>query len=200
MLTGAFSDGATAGSTRARVSSGKCCRFSRLRKAYDTPETTAYYAVAGRPTQHPQKRKYNEARYDARNGPNHSTADYLPVGRRQDHAVLSHAHWATVAIVDESLLSGCVEILYERNLYVTFKHNLLSHSHYLRSKEITMSKFCVAQKNGIPAVWQVDPDKMAGLLKRKNKAGYTVVCDAHSNTRTEALNKLREPTAIQRDH
>ena len=100
---------------------------------------------------------------------------------------------ATVAIVDESLISGCVEILYERNLYVTFKHNLLSHSHYLRSrKEITMSKFYVVEKNGIPAVWQVPPDKMAGLLKQKNKAGYSVVCDAPSNTRTEALNKLRE--------
>lgn len=100
---------------------------------------------------------------------------------------------ATVAIVAESLVSGCVEIVYERNLYVTFKRNLLSHSHCLTSrKEIVMSKFYVVQKNGIPAVWQVTPDKMPRLLKRKNKVGYSVVGDAPSNTRMEALNKLRE--------
>ena len=100
---------------------------------------------------------------------------------------------AAVAIVAESLVSGCVEIRYERNLYVTFKRNLLTHSHCLTTRKGTViSKFYVVQKNGIPAVWQVTPDKMPGLLKRKNKVGYSIACDVPSNTRTEALNKLRE--------
>lgn len=55
-----------------------------------------------------------------------------------------------------------------------------------------MSKFYLVEKNGIPAVWQVAPGKMPSLLKRKSNVGYSVVCDVPSDTRLEALNKLRE--------
>ena len=53
-----------------------------------------------------------------------------------------------------------------------------------------LSKFYVVEKNGVPAVWQTDPAKMTRLLKVK--AGYTVTSEAPSNTRAEALLKLRQ--------
>jgi hypothetical protein len=34
---------------------------------------------------------------------------------------------AVIAVVAESVISGCVQILYEHQLYVTFKRNLISH-------------------------------------------------------------------------
>ena len=53
-----------------------------------------------------------------------------------------------------------------------------------------MSKFYVVQKNGVPAVWQSDPERIVRLLK--HKTGFTVVSETPSNTRAEALIKLRE--------
>jgi hypothetical protein len=50
------------------------------------------------------------------------------------------------------------------------------------------SKFYVVQKNGVPAVWQSNPERMVRLLKR----GFTVVSEAPSDTRAEALIKLRQ--------
>ncbi len=52
-----------------------------------------------------------------------------------------------------------------------------------------MSKFYVVQKDGVPAVWQSDPEHIERLLK--HKAGFSVVSDAPSDTRAEALIKLR---------
>lgn len=51
-------------------------------------------------------------------------------------------------------------------------------------------KFYVVQKNGVPAIWQSAPERMARLLRQK--AGYSVTSDSPSNTRAEALIKLRE--------
>jgi hypothetical protein len=51
-------------------------------------------------------------------------------------------------------------------------------------------KFYLVQKNGVPSVWQSDPQRLVRLLKQK--AGFTVVSDKPSNTRAEALVKLRE--------
>ena len=53
-----------------------------------------------------------------------------------------------------------------------------------------MTKFYVVQKNGVPAVWQSDPERIVRLLK--HKTGFTVVSETPSNTRAEALVKLRE--------
>ena len=53
-----------------------------------------------------------------------------------------------------------------------------------------LSKFYVVQKNGIPAIWQSDTERMARWLK--HKAGFTVVSETPYETRAEALTKLRE--------
>ncbi len=53
-----------------------------------------------------------------------------------------------------------------------------------------MSKFYVVERNGVPAVWQSNPEQMARLLKQKE--GYTVTSEAPSDTRAEALLKLRQ--------
>ena len=53
-----------------------------------------------------------------------------------------------------------------------------------------LAKFYVVEKDGVPAVWQSDPEKMNRLLKVK--AGYTVTSESPSNTRAEALLKLRK--------
>jgi hypothetical protein len=52
------------------------------------------------------------------------------------------------------------------------------------------SKFYVVQKDGVPAVWQSDPGRLIRLLKQK--AGFTVISETPSETRAEALTKLRE--------
>ena len=51
-------------------------------------------------------------------------------------------------------------------------------------------KFYVVQKDGVPAVWQSAPERMAKLLK--HKIGYTVMPEAPSDTRAEALVQLRK--------
>lgn len=53
-----------------------------------------------------------------------------------------------------------------------------------------MSKFYVVQKSGVPAVWQSDPQRIVQLLKRK--ADFTVISDTPSDTRADALTKLRQ--------
>ncbi len=52
-----------------------------------------------------------------------------------------------------------------------------------------LSKFYVVEKDGVPLVWQSDPERMIRQLKRK--AGYAVI-DTPSDTRREALVKLRQ--------
>jgi len=52
------------------------------------------------------------------------------------------------------------------------------------------SKFYVVQKAGVPAVWQSDPRRILRLLKQK--IGFTVISDTPSDTRADALNKLRQ--------
>jgi len=53
------------------------------------------------------------------------------------------------------------------------------------------SKFyVVVQKSGIPAIWQTDPQQIERMLKRK--AGFTVASDTPSDTRADALSKLRQ--------
>ena len=52
------------------------------------------------------------------------------------------------------------------------------------------SKFYVVQKGGIPVIWQSDPQQFEQLLK--HKAGFTVASDAPSDTRADALTKLRQ--------
>jgi hypothetical protein len=51
-------------------------------------------------------------------------------------------------------------------------------------------KFYVVQKDGVPAVWQSAPERLERLLK--HKAGYTVISETPSDTRAEALTKLRQ--------
>lgn len=51
------------------------------------------------------------------------------------------------------------------------------------------SKFYVVQKNGIPAVWQVDPSRIGKMLKRN--PGF-ISLQPPSETRTEALVQLRQ--------
>ena len=52
------------------------------------------------------------------------------------------------------------------------------------------SKFYVVQKSGVPAVWQSDPERILRLLK--NKIGFTVISEIPSDTRADALIKLRQ--------
>jgi len=52
------------------------------------------------------------------------------------------------------------------------------------------SKFYIVQKAGIPAVWQSDPQQIERLLRRK--AGFMVVSHTPSDTRSDALSKLRQ--------
>ena len=52
------------------------------------------------------------------------------------------------------------------------------------------SKFYVVQKAGVPAVWQSDPQRILQLLKQK--IGFTVLSDTPSDTRADALIKLRQ--------
>jgi len=52
------------------------------------------------------------------------------------------------------------------------------------------SKFYIVEKDGIPAVWQSDPVGIARLLK--HKTGFTVISETPSDTRSEALIKLRQ--------
>ena len=59
-----------------------------------------------------------------------------------------------------------------------------------RTKEKMPPKFYVVQKAGVPAVWQSDPQRMPRLLK--HKTGFTVVSDLPSDTRADALIKLRQ--------
>jgi hypothetical protein len=60
-----------------------------------------------------------------------------------------------------------------------------------------VSKFYVVEKAGIPAVWQSDPQQIGRLLK--HKTGFTVISDTPSDTRADALIKLRQlfPAARQ---
>lgn len=53
-----------------------------------------------------------------------------------------------------------------------------------------LSKFYLVQKNGVPAIWQSDTERIAQLLKRK--VGFTVVSETPCGTRAEALTKLRD--------
>ena len=55
-----------------------------------------------------------------------------------------------------------------------------------------MSNFYIVQRNGIPAVWQVDPEGIVRLLKRKSKVGYSVASELPEHSRSEALIRLRE--------
>ncbi len=55
-----------------------------------------------------------------------------------------------------------------------------------------MSNFYIVQRNGIPAVWQVDPEGIIRLLRRKSKLGYTVAEEVATQSRGEALARLRE--------
>jgi len=52
------------------------------------------------------------------------------------------------------------------------------------------SKFYVVQKAGIPAIWQSDPQQIERLLKLK--AGFAIASDTPSDTRADALSKLRQ--------
>lgn len=51
-------------------------------------------------------------------------------------------------------------------------------------------KFYVVQKAGIPAIWQSHPQQIERLLK--HKAGFTVASETPSDTRADALSKLRQ--------
>jgi hypothetical protein len=61
---------------------------------------------------------------------------------------------------------------------------------YMPQRNSMLLKFYVVQKNGVPSVWQSDAQRMVRLLKQKE--GFTVVSDAPSDTRAEALSKLRQ--------
>lgn len=53
-----------------------------------------------------------------------------------------------------------------------------------------LSKFYVVEKAGVPAIWQSNPQRIVRLLK--NKAGFTIISEMPSDTRADALVKLRE--------
>lgn len=53
-----------------------------------------------------------------------------------------------------------------------------------------LAKFYVVEKNGVPAVWQSDPGRIGRLLK--HKTGFTITSGTPSDTRAEALTKLRQ--------
>jgi len=53
-----------------------------------------------------------------------------------------------------------------------------------------VSKFYIVQKAGVPAIWQSDPQQLERLLKHKR--GFTVASDKPSDTRADALSKLRQ--------
>jgi hypothetical protein len=55
---------------------------------------------------------------------------------------------------------------------------------------MVLSKFYLVEKAGIPAIWQSDPQGITRLLK--HKTGFTVITDTPSDTRADALTKLRE--------
>ena len=55
-----------------------------------------------------------------------------------------------------------------------------------------MSNFYIVQKDGVPAVWQVDPKGIARLLKRKSNVGYALASELPERSRSEALIRLRE--------
>lgn len=59
-----------------------------------------------------------------------------------------------------------------------------------------ISTFYVVQRNGIPAVWQTSPKRILQLLKRKVE--FTLACETPSETRHEALVKLRELFPLHR--
>ena len=52
-----------------------------------------------------------------------------------------------------------------------------------------LAKFYIVEKNGVPAVWQSDPERIGRLLK--HKTGFTITSGTPSDTRAEALTKLR---------
>ena len=52
------------------------------------------------------------------------------------------------------------------------------------------TRFYIVQKGGMPAIWQSDPQRFEQLLKQK--AAFTVVSDIPSDTRRDALAKLRQ--------
>jgi len=52
------------------------------------------------------------------------------------------------------------------------------------------SQFYIVQKNGVPAIWQSDPDRVGRLLKQKK--GFTLSSETPTDTRAEALIKLRQ--------
>jgi hypothetical protein len=53
-----------------------------------------------------------------------------------------------------------------------------------------LSKFYVVQKDGAPAIWQSDLQRIVRLLK--HKAGFTIISETPSDTRADALIKLRQ--------
>jgi hypothetical protein len=59
-----------------------------------------------------------------------------------------------------------------------------------------ISTFYVVQRNGIPAVWQISPEGLLRLLKRKKE--FRLASDAPAGTRQQALAKLRELFPKQR--
>ena len=54
-----------------------------------------------------------------------------------------------------------------------------------------MSMFYIVQKNGVPAIWQVRSENGMRLLHRRRKE-YSLASESPSNSRREALKKLRE--------
>jgi hypothetical protein len=53
-----------------------------------------------------------------------------------------------------------------------------------------ITKFYLVERNGVPAIWQSDPKRIAQMLRRKKE--FTVTSEPPSETRPEALRKLRQ--------
>lgn len=53
-----------------------------------------------------------------------------------------------------------------------------------------ITTFYLVQKEGLPAVWQVAPERLLKSLKRKQD--FKLASDTPSGSRREALNKLRQ--------
>jgi hypothetical protein len=52
------------------------------------------------------------------------------------------------------------------------------------------SKFYIVQKAGVPAIWQSSPQRFEQLLK--HKPGFMVAADTPSDSRADAISKLRQ--------
>jgi hypothetical protein len=60
----------------------------------------------------------------------------------------------------------------------------------LTGLQIMINTFYIVHKNGVPSIWQVGPQRLLGLLRRKSDV--KLACDQPADTRRQALTQLRQ--------